>query len=250
LAKEPEGASPEDAFIREVDEEYRRDQLTSFWTRYGRLLLIVIGLGLVVLAAFLWWREEQAKQLGELSEQFTAAQQGLEIGDPKATAELERFAAGDYGGYTVLARFKKAGRAVEQGDNAAALAEYNSLAGDNNLAQPLRDLATMKAVRLQYDDLPAAQVIAQLKPLVKPGAPWFGVAGEMLALAYIRDGKSELAGPIFASISSDESIPPSLRQRAQQMAASLGTLPIPEIGPDGAPLPAQGAPAAAPAEAE
>ena len=47
----------------------------------------------------------------------------------------------------------------------------------------------------------------------------------MLAVAYMAQGKPELAGPIFAAISSDETIAPSLRQRAQQLAASLGSLP-------------------------
>ena len=34
----------DEAFLREVDEELRRDQLTSFWTRYGRWLVGGIGI--------------------------------------------------------------------------------------------------------------------------------------------------------------------------------------------------------------
>ena len=226
MAKEPTVA-PEDAFIREVDEEYRRDQLTSFWTRYGRWILIVVGGALVAFAAFLWWREEQAKARGEISEQFSAAQQGLQLGDAKAKADMERFASGDFGGYTALARFGKATQALENGDRSGALAIYASLAGDAKLAQPLRDLATIEAVRAEFDDLAPAAAVERLKPLAKPGAPWFGIAGEMLAVAYLKDNKPELAGPIFAAISNDETIAPSLRQRAQQMAASLGALSIP-----------------------
>lgn len=243
MAKQPAETSPEDVFIREVDEEFRRDQFASLWTRYGRSLLIVVGVGLVALAAFLWWREEQVRRLGAFSEEFSAAQQGLSVGDAKAKAEMARFAGGDYGGYTVLARFTQAARAVEDGNNAGALGEYRALAADTALPAPMRDLATVKAVRLEYDALPPARAIEQLKPLVRPGAPWFGAAGEMLAIAYMNDGKPELAGPIFASISADETIAPTLRQRAQQMAASLGTLPIPEFGADGAALPAPPAPA-------
>ncbi len=226
MAKEPTVA-PEDAFIREVDEEYRRDQLAGIWTRYGRWILIVIGAGLVALAVFLWWREEQAKARGELSEQFSAALQGLGVGDPKAKAEIDRFAGGDLGGYTTLAKFTQAVQAADNGDTAGALAIYGALAADAGLPQPLRDLATIKAVRLEYDRLPPTKAAERLQPLAKPGAPWFGTAGEMLAIAYMRSGKPELAGPIFAAISKDETIAPTLRQRAQQMAASLGALPIP-----------------------
>jgi hypothetical protein len=242
LAREPSGTAPEDAFIREVDEEFRRDQLSGFWNRYGRWIVIAIGVGLVALAGFLWWREEQVRNAGVLSEEFSAAQQGLEIGNAKAVEEIERFATGNYGGYTALARFTKASRAVENGDNAAALAEYKALAADAKLPQPLRDLATITAVRVEYDTLAPAEIVTRLKPLAQPGAPWFGVAGEMLAVAYMAQGKPELAGPIFAAISSDETIAPSLRQRAQQLAASLGSLP--DVAPDAAPV--ADAPAAEP----
>ena len=123
MAREPSGTAPEDAFIREVDEEYRRDQLTGFWSRYGRWIVIAVGVGLVALAGFLWWREDQVRKVGVLSEEYSAALQGLEIGNAKAVEDIDRFAAGNYGGYTALARFTKASRAVENGDNAAALAE-------------------------------------------------------------------------------------------------------------------------------
>lgn len=224
--------SPEDVFIREVDEEVRRDQLASFWTQYGRWLLIAVGLVLILLAAFLWWREGQVQAVGQASEQFSAAQRGLELGAPEAQAEIDRFASGDFGGYTTLAQFTKAQQAAANGDSAAAIAAYAGIAGDTRLPQPLRDLATIQSVRLQFDDLPPAKIVGQLRPLAKPGAPWFGVAGEMLALAHVRDGKPELAGPVFAAISRDETIAPSLRQRAQQMAASLGALAIPDSSPD------------------
>lgn len=225
LAREPSGTAPEDVFFREVDEEVRKDQLAGFWSRYGRWIVIAVGAGLVALAGFLWWREEQIRKVGVLSEEYSAALQGLEIGNAKAAQEIDRFASGDYGGYTALARFTKASRAVENGDNATALAEYKVLAADTKLPQPLRDLATITAVRVEYDTLAPADVVTRLKPLAQPGAPWFGVAGEMLAVAYMAEGKPELAGPIFAAISSDETIAPSLRQRAQQLAASLGSLP-------------------------
>jgi len=229
LAREPSGTAPEDAFFREVDEEVRKDQLAGFWNRYGRWIVIAIGLGLVALAGFLWWREEQVRKVGVLSEEFSAAQQGLELGNAKAVQEIERFATGDYGGYTVLARFTRASRAVENGDNAAALSGYRALAADRKLPQPLRDLASIMAVRVEYDTLAPAEVVTRLKPLAQPGAPWFGVAGEMLAVAYVNEGKPDLAGPIFAAISSDETIAPSLRQRAQQLAASLGSLPDADV---------------------
>ncbi len=235
MAKQPEAPSPEDAFIREVDEEYRRDQMASFWTRYGRWLLIIVGLGLIALAAFLWWREEKTRELGEVSEQYTEALQGLELGKPEAKAEIDRIAAGEFGGYATLARFKQADIAIENGDNPAALGLYRALAADESVPKALQQLATLKSVRLEYDDAEPDALIAKLRPIATPGSPWFGVAGEMLGVAYIRDGKPELAGPIFSEIAKSEGVAPGLRQRAQQLAASLGAVEFPEFDEPAAP---------------
>ena len=51
----------EDSFLREVDEELRRDQLTGFWKRYGRWIIAGIGLGLAALAGWLVWQDRQFK---------------------------------------------------------------------------------------------------------------------------------------------------------------------------------------------
>ena len=45
-----------EAFMREVDEAVRQDQLTSFWQRYGRVLLVVLVLGLAAFGGWLYWQ--------------------------------------------------------------------------------------------------------------------------------------------------------------------------------------------------
>jgi hypothetical protein len=90
-------------------------------------------------------------------------------------------------------------------------------------------------------------VIARMKPLAKPGNPWFGSAGELLAAAYLKQGKKDLAGPLFAAIAKDESVPRSLRSRTRQMAGQLGYDAVSDVDQVLAEerRPAPGAPAAA-----
>jgi hypothetical protein len=66
------------------------------------------------------------------------------------------------------------------------------------------------------------QVVDRLQPLAKPGNPWFGSAGELMAFAYLKQGKQDLAGPLFAAIAKDEDVPRTLRSRSRQMAGLLG----------------------------
>jgi hypothetical protein len=74
----------------------------------------------------------------------------------------------------------------------------------------------------EFDTLAPQQIIDRLKPLAVPGNPWFGSAGEMTAIAYMKLGKDNTAGPIFAQIAKQKDLPQSLRGRAMQMAGALG----------------------------
>ena len=229
MAKAPTTPVVDDTFVREVDEEYRKAQLRTFWSRWGLWLAVALVIGLAALAGLLWWQAQQRVAAGETGEAFAQALTKLETGNtPEATPILTRLASGDTG-YAALARLTQAANAVQAGDSAGAIKIYTALAADAKQPQPLRDFATIKATRLEFDVLPPATVIERLKSLSLPGNPWFGVAGEMTAVARLRAGQPGLAGPLLASIAKDASLPAGLRGRAQQLAGSLGvdTGPLP-----------------------
>jgi hypothetical protein len=88
--------------------------------------------------------------------------------------------------------------------------------------QPYRDLALIRQTALEFEALKPQQVVDRLKPLAIEGAPWFGSAGELVAIAYMKMGKNDLAGPIFAAMAKDANVPQSIRSRARQMAGLMG----------------------------
>jgi hypothetical protein len=96
------------------------------------------------------------------------------------------------------------------------------MAQDSSLDQPYRDLALIRQTTLEFEALQPQQVVDRLKPLAVEGAPWFGSAGEMVAIAYMKMRKPDLAGPLFAAMAKDASVPQSIRSRARQMAGLLG----------------------------
>ena len=61
-----------------------------------------------------------------------------------------------------------------------------------------------------------------LDPYVTGDSPWFPVAGELAALAHVKAGAPDKAGPLFYRIAADDRTPQSLRARAEQMASALG----------------------------
>jgi hypothetical protein len=112
--------------------------------------------------------------------------------------------------------------AAAEGNSRKAVADYAKIAKDESLPEAFRNLALIRQTTTEYETLSPQAVIDRLKPLAKPNTPWFGSAGEMTALAYMKMGKDELAGPIFAQIAKQEDLPQTLRARAQQMAGALG----------------------------
>ena len=61
-----------------------------------------------------------------------------------------------------------------------------------------------------------------MEPLAKPGNPWFGSAGELTAVALLKQGKKDEAGRLYGAIAKDRSVPDQIRARAVQVASSLG----------------------------
>jgi hypothetical protein len=224
LANTP--AKPDDAFLREVDEEYRRSQLAGLWQRFGKLIIAAVVLALAALAGWLWWQDQQAKAAGEAGAALTRAIEQLEVGDgAKARPVLEAMTRDGPGAYSGLARMVLANDALAGGDKAKARGLYEAVARDAALPQPIRDAALVKAVRVGFDQMSPADVIARLKPLTVPGSGWFGVAGELAAVAHIKAGKPEQARPILIAMVKDETLSPSLRGRAAQLAVAVGIDP-------------------------
>lgn len=221
LANTP--ANPDDAFLREVDEEFRRSQLMGLWQRYGRIGIAVLLLALGALAGWLFWQDRQEKAAGAAGQALTQAITQLEVGEgARARPVLDAMTRDGPGAYAGLARMVLANDALAGGDKAKARGLYEAIANDADAPQPLRDAALVKAVRVGFDQLAPTEVVARLKALAVPGNAWFGVAGELVAVAQVKAGKPDLARPILIAMVKDEGLSPSLRTRAAQLAIAVG----------------------------
>ena len=221
-----------DAFLREVDEEYRRSQVAGLWARYGRYVAVGVVVFLAAVGGLLYWREDRARRAGIAGEELTQAIAKVEAGDVKGAAPtLDRLAASPQPGYRALALLTQAAAAARANDVARAVALYTRVSGDQRIAAPFRDLATIKATRLEFDVLAPAATIARLKALAVPGNPWFPIAAEMTAIAHMNAGQPALAAPLFAAIERDPTAAPTLRGRAGQLAVSLGATPPAALQP-------------------
>lgn len=224
------GANPGgDVFLREVDDALREQELIDALRQYGKLAAAAIALFLVALAGYLWWQHAQTAKAGERGEQLTLALDKVEAGKlEEARADLGKLADGK-DGVSAAAQMMAAGVLIEQNKPAEAQRAFAAIAADDKAPQPYRDLATIREVALGFEALPPAQVVSRLKPLAVPGKPFFGNAGELLGMAYLKQNRQDLAGPLFAAIARDKTVPETLRRRSRQMAGLLGVDAVDDV---------------------
>lgn len=211
------------AFLREVDEELRRDQVASFGRRFGLWVALAIVLLLAGFGGWIWWQHHQKEKAAE---QGVLLQQAMDdLGSSKvnaASAPLEQLAKSDRDGYRAAAKFTQADVLLQKQDLKGAAAKFAEVANDSGMPGEFRELALIRQTAAEYDTLKPQAVIDRLRGLATKQSAFFGSAGEMVAIAYVRLGKRDLAGKLFGEIAQTESVPESIRQRAVQMASALG----------------------------
>ncbi|KQN40530.1 hypothetical protein ASG37_01690 [Sphingomonas sp. Leaf407] len=220
-----------DAFIREVDDELRREQMSHIGRRYGLWIIGAVLLALVAFGGWTWWQHHRNTVAGEQGEKLAVALDDVAAGrSAQATAAVQALTTSDRDAVRATALLTQADLLLGKDDRKGAAAAFAKVAADDSLAQPFRDLALVRQTAVEYDGLAPQAVIDRLRGLADKDSPWLGSAGEMVAIAYLRLDKPQQAGQTYRLIAQTESVPETIRARAVQMAGSLGV--------DAAPTPA------------
>lgn len=212
-----------ESFVREVDENLRRDQLADAVRTYGKWIVAAIILFLAAVGGYLYWQHRQAQQSAADSEILSAALDKIGAGNIKAAdTELASLTQSSNGVVRTSALLAQATIAINQNDRNKASGIYKQLANDKDVAQPFRDLAIIRGTMVDFDSMKPDEVIARLSGLAKPGNAFFGSAGELTGMAMLAKGDKAGAGRLFAQIAADKQVPNTIRSRAVQVAGSLG----------------------------
>ena len=224
MALPPDTAdAPNEAFLREVDENLRRDRMESFAKTYGKWVIAAVIVFLAAVGGYLFWQNKQKEKAAAQSEELTSVYNQVGNGGIEgAKKKLEPLAKADNDVVRALAMLTEAAVALGSNDRNTALAKYRAISADKGIPDAYRNLALIRSTALEFDQIKGSEVVSRLAPLAKPGDPWFGSAGELTAMAYLKDGQKDKAARLFAAIANDKQVPDTVRNRAAQIAGSLG----------------------------
>lgn len=212
-----------DTFLREVDENLRRDQFQDFFKKNGKWIAAAVVLLLAAAGGWIFWQERRNRDAAAQSEELHAVLTDVARGGrqdiPQRIDTLEKSHSD---AVRASAMLTDAALALEQNNRSAAIAKYRELVDDKGLPQVYREVGSIRLTALEFDTLKPEQIIARLEPLAKAGNPWFGSAGEMTAIALLKQNKKAEAGRLFAAIAADTQVPETIRTRAVQVAGTLG----------------------------
>jgi hypothetical protein len=212
-----------ETFLREVDENLRRDRARDFAKKYGSWLIAGLVLFLLASGGWIYWKYRQQQQAERQVEQLASIYRDIGSGKlARAPQQLGELAKESTPAVRASALFTSAALALEKRDTKAATATFRQIAADEDLPQPYRDMALIRQTALEFDSLKPEEVITRLQPLAKPGNPWFGSAGDMTAAALYKQGKRAEAGRLYGAIAKDNTVPDAIRARSIQIASSLG----------------------------
>jgi hypothetical protein len=215
-----------DEFIREVDEEYRRERALAIWRRYSGL---IVGIAILVIAGVGGWRYWQHLEQQQAEAAAVRYEDALRLSRDGKQEDAEKALSALVGeapaGYRLLARFRLAAETGKQNAEAGAKA-YDALANDAAVGGTMQDLARLRAAMLRLDTADPAVIGRDLERLAAPTNPWRHTARELLGLAGLKRGDQEAAGRWFEQIAADRDTPAGLRSRIEIYMALVAGGPV------------------------
>ena len=207
--------------FHEVQADLERQKLEALWKQYG-LWVVVVALGIILATAgstaYRSWKISNDQRL--TAELLDADK----VGNDQLTSieNLEKFAAANSGANQADMALLHAGAiAIDKNDTAKAISFFDAVANDAKAEPAFRQLGDLLSVQVQLDTGDAAALSARLQPLTEERAPWrFSALEEQGYLALRANDKSK-ARQIFAELSQDARVPPTMSARAADILRSL-----------------------------
>lgn len=213
-----------DAFIQEVDEDVKNDNLKVLWNRYGALIIAFVVIAVTAAVSFDKIKEWKMAQNQHRTESYMAASQ-LNPENPSETmAALQQISQNNQGIFSDFARLQMANILLEQGKTEEGLTALENILQDNQVNSEVRNVALIKLATYRIDTMDRAEFENLLRPLLDGETSWKPMAQDLLAMSAIKSGDMETAKAIYEQVLKIKDLPEGFRTKVQDMLSSISDM--------------------------
>ncbi|MGZ9107217.1 MAG: tetratricopeptide repeat protein [Micavibrio sp.] len=203
--------------LQDIDNAIKQEKAEKFWRENGPYMLGGALMLVVFTAAFTAWNSWQLKVNTRQTNLLVSAME-----TPYPETALAAAAQALDGKHKAMAQLQAAGHQAKGENPEAAIALYKTVAADNSAPSIWRDLATLMAVRLEWnpglDQAKAQALYNDLKPLLSDNNPWHlhaTLQAAMITGDSLGDYKTALG--LLGGLLSNAATPQSLKDRARAL---------------------------------
>jgi hypothetical protein len=225
LAKDTADVNPEytDAFIQEIDEDVKNDNLKQLWEKYGVFIVLLVVLAVSATVSFEKFKSWRAAQNQAATETYMSAVQ-LKENPEETLAALQQINQSSQGIFSDFAKLQIANVLFNQNKNDEAKATLQSLIDDQQVNAEVKNIALIKLATYMVDELPKAEFEAMLKPILDANNSWTPLAQDLLAMSAIKEGDVDTARTIYENILKIKDLPDNFKTKIQDMLTSLSDM--------------------------
>jgi predicted negative regulator of RcsB-dependent stress response len=207
--------------VYDLEEQEQIDELKSWWTEHGNLVLTVVIAVALGWSGFQGWRWYTTKQAVEAGELYVQLKQAADSNDAKkagdiAAAVMERYPRTGYATYAALAGARAA---FETGDLAAAKTRLQ-WAIDHARDDPTRDVARLRLAAVLLDEKQYDEALKLLD--TRPAEPFAALYADLRGDVLVAQGKPAEARAAYQLALDKSEANSTLRSLVQVKRDALG----------------------------
>lgn len=205
----------------DLEEQEQLSALKAWWQQYGKLVIVTVVGGALVVAGIRGWhyyKDSQASASGVLFDQLQRAER---TADHKKVRDIAAQITDKYGStqYATLAALSAAKSDFETGDLPAAKKRLQWVV-DNAREDEVRDVARLRLARILLDEKNAAEALKLLE--AKHGESFAGLYADVKGDALLAAGKKAEARAAYQAAFDKSDAASPARQILQLKLDSLG----------------------------
>ncbi|MBQ7633515.1 MAG: tetratricopeptide repeat protein [Alphaproteobacteria bacterium] len=212
-----------DAFIQEVDEDVKNDNLKVLWDKYGLFIVAFVVLAVSAAVSFDKLHEWKVLRNQNRTENYMAAVQ-LQDNSEETIAALQKISTDNQGIFSDFAKLQIANVLLSENKQEEALSMLEKLAAEKNVNEEVKHVALVKLASYRVDSLGYEEFAALVKPLTETDNSWTPAVQDLLAMSAIKNGNIEDAKEIYSKILKNKELPEGFVNRIKDMLSSISDM--------------------------